>query len=105
MGGSNNDTLWGGAGSDYLTGGAGSDVFIYQPNEGTDRITDFTADDMLMILTGDGTQGPFSDSTFKNSKLTLTIDGGGTVVLQNVSETQTFNINGTSYSVSNGKLE
>ncbi|MBR3498774.1 MAG: hypothetical protein IKO05_07280, partial [Selenomonadaceae bacterium] len=104
MGGAGSDTLWGGAGNDTLMGGAGSDVFIYKPNEGKDYITDFTADDMLQILNTDGSAGTFTNSSFKNSKLTIAVEGGGHVIFQNISATDTFNINGTTYSISGSKL-
>ena len=99
-GGAGADTLWGGAGNDTLLGGTGSDTFIYRPNEGTDRITDFAENDLLQIM-----DGTFSDSKFSGSTLTLTIQGGGKVVFSGVSTDDTFNINGTSYSISNGKLK
>ncbi|MBE9603881.1 proprotein convertase P-domain-containing protein [Acetobacteraceae bacterium H6797] len=52
MGGAGNDTLdggvsadWlaGGTGDDVLTGGSAGDTFVFNPNEGNDRITDFRA--------------------------------------------------------------
>ena len=105
-GGAGNDTLWGGAGDDTLLGGEGDDVFIYKPNEGTDYITDYEAGDMLKILRTDGSNGGmFTSSSFSDGNLTLKILGGGSVVFQNVSESQSFNINGATYSISNGKLK
>lgn len=51
IGGSANDTLNGGVGSDTLTGGAGADAFIFNaPNQGIDRITDFTVADSIQVL-------------------------------------------------------
>jgi hypothetical protein len=38
-----NDIINGNDGDDTLTGGLGSDVFIFEPNSGHDRITDFDA--------------------------------------------------------------
>ena len=104
-GGMGNDSLWGGAGNDTLTGDMGNDTFIYRPNEGTDTITDFTAGDMLQILKADGAQGTFSNSSFSGSNLTLAIDGGGSVIFQNVTTSTSFNINGTTYSISGSKLK
>ena len=98
------DTLSGGAGDDSLWGGAGEDTFIYTTNEGKDTIYDWESGDMLQILNSDGSQGSFTNSSFKNSNLTLTIDGGGKVVFSGVSKSDTFNINGTSYSISGSKL-
>ena len=39
----------GGAGDDFLTGGAGADVFEFRSAHGVDVITDFSAEDRLMI--------------------------------------------------------
>ena len=105
QGGKGNDTLWGSAGNDKLYGGAGKDTFIYKPGEGTDTIYDWEAGDLLQILNSDGGQGAFTKSSFKNSKLTLTIDGGGKVVFSDVSKSDAFNINGTTYSISGSKLK
>lgn len=45
-----NDLLVGGAGNDTLTGGAGLDFFGFNtPNQGTDVITDFAANDFILI--------------------------------------------------------
>ena len=110
-GGYGNDSLWGGAGNDTLTGGNGYDVFVYKPNEGTDTITDYyyysdSGCDMLQILKTDGSEGgTFTDSNFSDNKLTLTIDGGGSVVFQNVNASGKFNINGTTYSIVGTKLK
>ncbi|MCC5641959.1 calcium-binding protein [Nostoc sp. CHAB 5824] len=41
IGGAGNDTLTGAGGNDTLTGGVGNDIFLYNPNDGTDIITDF----------------------------------------------------------------
>ena len=103
-GGNGNDSLWGNAGNDTIWGGNGSDVFIYEPNEGTDYIMDFTSSDALQILTEDGSQGTFSDSSFKSSTLTLAIDGGGSVVFKNVSAKTTFHINDDTYTISGTEL-
>ena len=105
QGGKGKDTLWGGAGNDKLYGGDGNDTFIYRPNEGTDTIYDWEAGDMLQILESNGAQGSFSSSSFKSSKLTLAIDGGGKVVFSGVSASDSFNINGTTYKISGTKLK
>ena len=105
-GGAGNDTLWGGAGDDTLLGGEGDDVFIYKPNEGTDYITDYEAGDMLKILRTDGSNGGmFTSSSFSDGNLTLKILGGGSVVFSGVSNGDTFNINGMSYSIKGSKLK
>ena len=106
FGGEGNDTLWGGAGDDTLLGGEGDDVFIYKPNEGTDYITDYEAGDMLKILRADGSNGGmFTSSSFSDGNLTLKILGGGSVVFSGVSNGDTFNINGMSYSIKGSKLK
>ncbi len=47
------DVIIGGAGSDSLTGGANGDWFMLSnPNEGIDRITDFTTGDDLLVVRG-----------------------------------------------------
>lgn len=103
-GGKGNDSLWGGAGSDTLYGGAGKDVFICTVNEGTDKIFDYTADDMLKILNVDGSNGKFKSSKFSGSDLTLAIKGGGKVIFSGVSADGTFNINSATYKISGTKL-
>ncbi len=99
------DSLWGGAGSDTLYGGAGKDVFICTVNEGTDKIFDYTAEDMLKILNNDGSEGgTFAKATFSGSDLTLAIKGGGKVIFSGVSADGTFNINSATYKISGTKL-
>ncbi|MBE8949928.1 MAG: hypothetical protein SR3Q1_04935 [Quinella sp. 3Q1] len=106
VGGAGKDTLWGDAGNDSLYGGDGADTFIYKPGEGTDTIFDYESGDMLKILKSDGKDGgTFTSSSFKSNKLTLAISGGGKVIFSGVSASDTFNINGTSYSISGTKLK
>ena len=105
-GGKGKDSLWGGAGNDSLWGDAGKDTFVYKPNEGTDYIMDYESGDMLKILKTNGKEGgKFSNSSFKNGTLTLTISGGGKVVFDDVSKSDKFNINGTTYKISGSKLK
>ena len=104
-GGAGNDSLWGGAGDDKLYGGDDTDVFIYKANEGKDIIYDWTSDDMLTILKSDGSEGSFTNSSFKGDKLTLAIEGGGHIIFSGVSADDSFNINGTTYSISGSKLK
>ena len=104
LGGDGNDSLWGGAGNDTIWGGDGSDVFVYKANEGKDYIMDFTANDMLQILKADGSQGSFTKSSFKNSSLTLAVEGGGKVYVGGATTSDTFNINDKTYGISGGKL-
>ena len=106
LGGAGNDTLWGGASNDTLTGGAGADIFVYQPGEGTDTITDynFSQNDMLQILNADGTYGGYNSATFSGGKLTLAVTGGGSVVFNGVSEGDQININNTTHTVTSSSL-
>ena len=103
-GGAGNDSLWGGAGNDTLIGGAGKDVFIFRPGEGTDTINDYASGDMLKILNADGSYGSFKSSKYSGGDLTLTINGGGKIIFDDVAFTTKFNINGLSYNISGSKL-
>ena len=106
LGGTSNDSLWGDAGNDTLYGGSGDDIFIYKPNEGTDTIMDYEANDILQILKEDGSAGgTFSSSSFKGNNLTLAIDGGGKIIFSGVNATDSFNINDTIYTISGKKLK
>ena len=106
VGGKGNDTLWGDAGNDKLYGGSGKDVFIYKPGEGTDTIFDYQSGDMLKILKSNGQYGGiFTNSSFKNGNLTLSISGGGKVIFNDVSSGDKFNINGKTYTLSGSKLK
>ena len=104
-GNSGNDSLWGGAGNDSLWGGDGTDMFTFLANNGTDYVMDYESGELLRIYNSAGTKtATFSKSAFSNSKLTLTIDGGGSIILSNVTKSTAFNINGTSYKISGSKL-
>ena len=104
--GTGNDTLWGGAGNDSLYGGDGNDVFIYKPGEGTDKIFDYSSGDMLKILKSNGnSDGSFSKSSFSGGDLTLTINGGGKVIFNDVASGDTFNVNGKTYTISDSNLK
>ncbi|MBQ3442951.1 MAG: hypothetical protein IJG33_06880, partial [Selenomonadaceae bacterium] len=48
-GGAGNDTLIGGGSNDTLTGGEGSDVFVWNKGDGNDLITDYNAEDAILI--------------------------------------------------------
>ncbi|MBR0061750.1 MAG: hypothetical protein IJP68_09770, partial [Selenomonadaceae bacterium] len=52
IGSDQNDTLEGGKANDTLTGGDGADVFIYSTGDGQDTITDYDADDIISIGSG-----------------------------------------------------
>lgn len=57
VGSANNNSLNGVSGNDTLYGGDGDDIFIYKPNEGTNKIMDYNSGDMLQILKADGSAG------------------------------------------------
>ncbi|KLU36623.1 hypothetical protein AB595_12725 [Massilia sp. WF1] len=52
-GGADGDYLTGGKGNDILTGGTGADKFVFAPQSGNDRITDFKASDGDMLFLTD----------------------------------------------------
>ena len=103
-GNAGNDTLNGGAGNDSLWGGDGNDTFLYTVGTGTDTICDYASGDLLQILDADGNAANFSKVVFSGTKLTLNVTGGGKVIFGNVTDSTTFNINGTSYNVSGKTL-
>ena len=104
LGGKGNDSLWGGAGNDSLWGNAGKDTFIYTANEGTDTIFDYEAGDLLKILNVDGSDASFKSSKYSGGDLTITINGGGKIIFDDVASTTKFNINGLPYNISGSKL-
>ena len=58
LGRNKNDVIIGGGGNDILTGGANADLFTFsRTNEGIDRITDFTPDDDLIVVSASGFGG------------------------------------------------
>lgn len=61
-GGAGNDTLTGGVGDDTLIGGTSDDVFVYNPGDGNDTITDFGVDSGV-LYDGDTTNNDFIDLT------------------------------------------
>jgi beta-glucanase (GH16 family) len=48
-GSSGSQTIDGGAGNDVLTGGGGADIFVIRKGNGSDLVTDFSADDTLRL--------------------------------------------------------
>ena len=98
-------TINGGGGDDQLWGNKKfADVFIYTANQGIDRIFNYSDSDMLKILNADGSNGKFKSSKYSGGDLTLTINGGGKIILENVSASTKFNLNGTNYQISGTKL-
>jgi Ca2+-binding RTX toxin-like protein len=97
-GGTGNDTIWGGTGADIITGGygndlitgeAGADIFVFSGRSGTDRITDFDADEDVLHLVG------IRPATVRITQVgnDVVVTGGYTqVVLEDVS-LQDFHLN------------
>lgn len=86
-GGGGNDRLRGDGGDDLLTGGAGRDRFIFNLQGGTDTVTDFTNGEDRMDMTNFGLTG-FDALAGHIAQVAadtvITMDGGETIVLQNV---------------------
>ena len=78
-GGDGDDTLFGNAGANVLTGGAGRDEFALQFQDATDRITDFTEDDVIVLFSGDASFAVQSDLAVSASggRTTLSLDSDG----------------------------
>lgn len=98
-GGSGNDTLTGGTGNDLLWGNAGADTFVYADGDGKDIIYGFDDDDMLQI-TGKFTPLYVASNNSISFKVGSTYNA---IVLKNYTA-ETFNVNGDTYALSNGKL-
>ena len=101
-GNADEDTLWGGKGNDTLMGGDGSDTFIFRAGDGTDTIKDFeTSIDNLMIYDKRGLKPTTYKGKYnsKNETLTLTVTGGGKIILENISADSTLAINDTDYRI------
>ena len=66
---------------------------------------DYESGELLRIYNSSGkSKVYFSESSFRNNTLTLTITGGGTVIFNDVNTSTEFNINGRTYEVSGSKL-
>lgn len=77
-GGGGTDTLTGGSGNDILIGGAGADVFIFSTGSGFDEITDFTAGQDTIDLSGYGFASLSEiQVTYDASGATIDLDGPG----------------------------
>ena len=77
-GGAGNDTLYGGAGTDKLTGGKGRNTFVYANGDGKDTITDYTAGQDTLKISG----GSIGKTALANSNKDLVFTvGSGTVTL------------------------
>ena len=85
IGGRGRDTLKGGLGDDTLTGGAGRDVFIINPGDGSDTITDFknTKDtiDFSSLHRFEG-MAALNSAIQSGADVVMTLPGGTTLTLQ-----------------------
>jgi len=87
-GGSGNDTLDGGTGNDSLTGGDGDDVFVYDPGDGADTITDFNFGNSGPADDGNTANNDFIDlSAFYDSLIELRSDFDDDGVLNQSNDT------------------
>ncbi|HLO77011.1 MAG TPA: calcium-binding protein [Magnetospirillum sp.] len=78
-GGSGRDVIDGGQGDDRLTGGGGRDAFVFERNDGTDTIRDFTQGSDVIVLRGfSGTTG--QPLTFDQLAASITEQGGDSVI-------------------------
>ena len=74
-GGIEGDTLEGGTGNDQITGGAGDDIFVYNPGDGNDTITDFNSGNTGSLGDGNTTNNDFIDlSSYYDSLVELRAD-------------------------------
>ncbi len=89
------DTLTGGGGNDTLTGGTQSDLFRFDPDDGSDNITDFENGIDLMEISG---SLAISDLTIAQVGANTTIDFGaaGTTVIT-LNNTQASDIDGADF--------
>ena len=79
-GGAGNNILNGGAGNDTLTGGAGKDTFVYANGQGKDNISDYTAGQDTLQISG----GAISKTALANSNKDLVFTvGNGSITLKN----------------------
>jgi Ca2+-binding RTX toxin-like protein len=82
------DELDGLGGNDILTGGNGPDRFIIRANSGQDRITDFSGQDTVALLTGNPALDSFAEVqaaiTDTADGALLDLGGGNTVLFEGV---------------------
>lgn len=89
-GGAGRDVLEGGKGDDVLTGGPGRDAFVFERNDGSDTIRDFTSGTDTIVLKGfTGANG--QPATFADLSGHITTTGGDSVI----------DLNGTTITVNN----
>ena len=100
-GGAGNDTLAGGKGNDILYGDAGTDTFIFTAGDGIDTVVGYESGELLSIVNKNGRAVGVSNS-FNEDKgtLTLSVKGGGKLILTGVTSSTSVNINGTTKAIS-----
>ena len=81
-GGAGDDVLSGRGGNDQLIGGAGRDVFVFGPDGGKDRVTDFKVGQDTLDLSGFGDEEPAVSRIGKDT--VLSFDDGSTLTLEKV---------------------
>ncbi|MDH1282262.1 hypothetical protein N5C56_16365 [Pseudomonas chengduensis] len=101
-GGVSNDRVTGGASNDTMTGGTGNDIFVFGPNFGNDRITDFDANsaggqDLLNIAALGITAATFAARVSiadAGADTLVTVNGadGGTITLVGVTNHTTVTV-------------
>lgn len=83
FGGAGEDEIIGAAGNDIMSGGGNADIFVFDANQGADRITDMTAADKLDITSFGVTDGGASDQDWQNATTSVVTSGGGANVTIN----------------------
>jgi hypothetical protein len=71
-GGTEGDFIFGGKGNDLLTGGAGADKFVFAPQNGNDRITDFKLSEGDKLYFADFFSTPITVDAFLQKYVTDT---------------------------------
>jgi Ca2+-binding RTX toxin-like protein len=90
LGGSGNDVLIGNFGNDVLTGSTGADIFVLNsPNQGVDRITDFSSVDDTLHVSAAGFGGGLTAGDFIMADQILI--GSGAVATTSASQRFIYN--------------
>ncbi|MEM7067356.1 MAG: choice-of-anchor C family protein [Pseudomonadota bacterium] len=81
------DIINGLGGDDTLTGGGDYDVFLFDPNSGSDIITDFTVGEDLIVIpnsAGVSSTADFTTYNFDGSDTSIVLPDGSTLAVQGV---------------------
>ena len=108
--GEDNDILYGGPGNDTLTGGSGNDTFVFEPGNGNDSITSFSATDDKIDLSAFNIASADLPGLISihegNVRINLTTKGGGTIKLTGVTDIDDLDgAGGTNNNTLNGKYK